>query len=283
MSTIEVEPAVSSPTASTPAFRPWQTHPEDVLAKETAVDPIVMGTPIADRPYSLASKLVAEFIGPMLLVFIGSLSTLKSTPENVITHAAFAHGIVIFVMVNSLGHVSGGHFNPAVSFMAALAGKLHPYLLIPYAIVQLLGGFVGGCLVRAVTQQSEYNSISGGCTILAPDDLWHQGLIAETILTAILTFVIVNSAMDQGNTLAPLAIGFSLTLCIFGLGSVSGASMNPARSLGPCVSAALFISNPNQNLIWNYHYIYWVGPLLGAAITALLYRTFFARSDRFLP
>ncbi|KAI6213517.1 hypothetical protein M3Y94_00159700 [Aphelenchoides besseyi] len=279
MSNVEVH---SRRTSHPTAFRPWTTLPEDVIAKET-VEP--MGTDAVDRPHSLLSKLMAEAIGPMMLVFFGSLSALKSNSDNVLTHAAFAHGLVIFVMVNSLGHVSGGHFNPAVSLAAALAGKLHPYLVLPYWIVQLLGGFIGACLVRAVTQQTEFNAIMGGATILSPDDKWHQGLLAEAVLTFLLTFVVLNSAIDRDNVLAPLAIGFSLTICIFGAGSISGASMNPARSLGPCVAANLFIDNVDNlgNLIWNYHYIYWVGPFLGAAISALIYRSFFARSGRLLP
>ncbi|KAI6199749.1 hypothetical protein M3Y96_00659800 [Aphelenchoides besseyi] len=263
MSNIEVH---SRRTSHPTAFRPWTTLPKDVIAKET-VEP--MGTDAVDKPHSLLSKLMAEAIGPMMLVFFGSLSALKSNSDNVLTHAAFAHGLTIFVMVNSLGHVSGGHFNPAVSFAAALAGKLHPYLVLPYWI--------------AVTQKSEFDAIMGGATILSPDDKWYQGLLAEAVLTFLLTFVVLNSAIDRDNVLAPLAIGFSLTICIFGAGSISGASMNPARSLGPCVAANLFIDNVDTNFIWNFHYIYWIGPLLGAAISALIYRSFFARSGRLLP
>jgi glycerol uptake facilitator-like aquaporin len=76
---------------------------------------------------------------------------LKSSDDNVITHAAFAHGLTIFVLVSSLGHISGGHFNPAVTFAVSLAGKMNPLLIIPYWIAQLTGGLTGALLVKVGT------------------------------------------------------------------------------------------------------------------------------------
>ncbi|KAI1720509.1 major intrinsic protein domain-containing protein [Ditylenchus destructor] len=239
----------------------------------------------SEKPYTVLSKLVAEFIGVLFFVFIGSMSGLKSSDENVTTHAAFAHGLTIFVMVASLGHISGGHFNPAVTVSVTCAGKLHPILAIPYVIAQLLGGFVGALLVRAATSQTEYDSIGGGATLLAKGDLWHQGLIVEVILTAILTQAVLNTAVDTSdNMLAPLAIGMSVALDVFGAGSISGASMNPARSLGPCAAAALFGTGQDKSILWKYHYIYWAGPIGGAIVSAITYRLLFARGHtRLLP
>jgi len=250
-----------------------------IFVKEGGIEN--MGTGV-EKPYNLISKLSAEFVGTLLFIFIGSLSALKSDSSNVITHAAFAHGLTIFVLVNSFGHISGGHFNPAVTLAVTLAGRAHPYLLIPYWIVQLLGGLVGAILVRATTQIAEYERIMGGATILS-DDHWYQGLIAEAVLTVILTTVVLMCAVDtKDNFLAPLAIGMAVTLDIFGAGSISGASMNPARSAGPCIAAALFLNLENSGVIWTYHYIYYLGPFIGATISALLYRTLFSRSNRLL-
>uniref|UniRef100_A0A915E1U7 Aquaporin n=1 Tax=Ditylenchus dipsaci TaxID=166011 RepID=A0A915E1U7_9BILA len=200
-----------------------------------------------DRPYTLVSKLAAEFIGVMMFVFIGSLSALKSSGENVITHAAFAHGFTIFVLVASLGHISGAHFNPAVTCSVALAGKMHP----------LFGLFL--------FEQSplKWNmTLFLGCNYLAIDK--RRALVSRADYT-------------KENSLAPLAIGLTVTLDIFGAGSITGASMNPARSFGPCAAAAFFSAINDKAVIWTMHYIYWAGPLIGGAISALLYRTVFGR------
>ncbi|CAD5226535.1 unnamed protein product [Bursaphelenchus okinawaensis] len=237
-----------------------------------------------DRPFGLASKLMAEFLGDLIFVFIGTLAALNGNENNVLTHAAFGHGLTIFVLVCSLGHISGGHFNPAVTLSVTLAGKLHPLLLVPYWLAQLSGGFVGALLVRAVTTLDQYNTLVGGATIPAPGDHWHQNLVTELILTMILCQTVLMCAVDTDkNVLAPLAIGLTVALDIFGGGSISGASMNPARSLGPGVAATI-LSTVQPTVIWNYHYIYWAGPFAGATVAAFIYRTFFAQSEnRLLP
>jgi len=226
-----------------------------------------------EKQYSTINKLLVEFIGVTLFVFIGSLSSLKSVEANGTTHAAFAHGLSIFVLVCSFGHISGGHFNPAVTLAVGLAGGMCRLLIIPYMLVQLTGGFVGALLVRAVTQTVEYNAIIGGATIQPTSEHWYQGLVVEAILTLFLTQTVLHCAVGRkNNMLAPLAIGFTVALDIFGAGSISGASMNPARSLGPAVITTIFTNPMNIGMIWTTHYIYWVGPAAGAAISALLFK-----------
>ncbi|KAH7726447.1 CRE-AQP-4 protein [Aphelenchoides avenae] len=263
-----------------PLVHSFQLNPQChmVWSKEVSVSPDVPSiSGVYGRKYSLLHKLAAEFVGDTIFVFIGALSALKSVDENNVTHAAFAHGLTIFVLVASLGHISGGHFNPAVTLSATLAGKFRPLYLVPYWIAQLGGGFVGALLVRAVTGKLQYERLQGGATLLSPGEEWYQGLIVETILTMILTQTILMTAVDtEENLLAPLAIGLTLTLDIFGAGSITGASMNPARSFGPSLAATIFSDSKNM---WDYHYIYWAGPFLGASISALLYRTLFARHE----
>ncbi|KAH7722386.1 Protein AQP-4 [Aphelenchoides avenae] len=231
------------------------------------------------RKFTLVNKLAAEFIGDAIFVFIGSLSALKSVDENVVTHAAFAHGLTIFVLVASFGHISGGHFNPAVTLAVALVGKFPMRHLVPYWLAQIAGGLAGALLIRSATQYSEYQRFLGGATLLAPDDYWYQGLIVEALLTAILTLTVLMTAVDtHKQVLAPLAIGMALTLDIFGAGSISGASMNPARSFGPGIAATIFSGATDKSIIWRNHYIYWAGPAVGASISALLYRAAFGRN-----
>jgi glycerol uptake facilitator-like aquaporin len=125
---------------------------------------------------------------------------------------------------------------------------------------------------QACLQKSEFLSIGAGATLLDPNDLWHQGLIVEAMLTLILTQTVLNAAVDtDDNMLAPLAIGFTVALDIFSAGSVTGASMNPARSFGPSVAGSIFFSD-NTSVLWDYQWIYWAGPLLGATISAAFYR-----------
>ncbi|CAD5230742.1 unnamed protein product [Bursaphelenchus xylophilus] len=236
-----------------------------------------------ERPYSLWSKLVAEFIGDLIFIFIGSISV--NLAQGALINIALAHGLAIFVLVSSLGHISGGHFNPAVTLTVALAGKLHALWVIPYWLAQLSGGFVGALLVRAVFTLDEYDKVMGGATIPNTAALWYQSLITEIILTMILCQTVLMCAVDTSkNVLAPLAIGMTVCLDILGGASISGASMNPARSLGPCAAATIFSTVNPTMIFWDYHYVYWAGPFLGATIAAFIYRTFFAQADdRLLP
>uniref|UniRef100_A0A0N5CD89 Aquaporin n=1 Tax=Strongyloides papillosus TaxID=174720 RepID=A0A0N5CD89_STREA len=226
-----------------------------------------------NKKYTLINQALAEFVGCLIFVFIGSISALNGN----IVSVAFAHGLTIFAGVSAFGEISGGHLNPAVSLSLALSGKF-PFLhLLAFWPAQLLGGFTGSVLLQAVLTQKQYDSIIGGATVLNLANTWWQGLITECILTFILTTVIVMTAADRKNfALAPLSIGMALSLCILSCGSISGASLNPARSLGPAAAYSIFGKNVNFDLIWNYHYIYWAGPFAGSVITASLYRLFFS-------
>ncbi|KAI6170691.1 CBN-AQP-4 protein [Aphelenchoides bicaudatus] len=156
------------------------------------------------------------------------------------------------------------------------------FMVPAYWAAQLLGGFVGSLIARASLQKEEFAQIGAGATLLSPGELWHQGLIVETMLTLILTQTVLNAAVDTSdNMLAPLAIGLTVALDIFSAGSISGASMNPARSLGPSIAGSIFVEG-NGSVFWTYHYIYWAGPLLGATISAGVYRLLFSRGSRLI-
>uniref|UniRef100_A0A914XRT8 Uncharacterized protein n=1 Tax=Plectus sambesii TaxID=2011161 RepID=A0A914XRT8_9BILA len=228
----------------------------------------------------LARKMIAEFIGTIVYTFIGALS---ATSGAGVTGSAFAHGLIIAVVTCSFGHISGGHFNPAVTLGVYLSGYLQLVTAIAFVGAQLLGGFVGGLLIRAVAGDNSYMMISGGATIIPETTEIYQGVICELVLT----YIVVNSALmsatdTNSNVLAPLAVGLSYSLSIFAAGALTGASMNPARSLGPCISASIFADHTKLPVgkIWGKHYIYWVGPALGAALGALLYRLFLAKEEK---
>uniref|UniRef100_A0A0M3IGJ6 Aquaporin n=1 Tax=Ascaris lumbricoides TaxID=6252 RepID=A0A0M3IGJ6_ASCLU len=142
-----------------------------------------------------------------------------------------------------------------------------------YMMAQLFGGFCGSLLVRAMTSETQFHAIDGGTTTVGNAFMWYQGLIAEVMMTFLLTQTVVLTAVDTcSNTLAPFAIGSALVIDILAVGTVSGASMNPARSFGPALAASMFGIGEPLEFIWRNHYIYWAGPFIGAVITALLYK-----------
>uniref|UniRef100_A0A914WWZ7 Aquaporin-8 n=1 Tax=Plectus sambesii TaxID=2011161 RepID=A0A914WWZ7_9BILA len=253
----------------------------------------VMLAPDRSEPH-IIRKLFVEFLGDTIFVFIGSLSAL-SAKESGVAAPAFAHGLTIAVLIMCFGHISGGHFNPCVTLGIALTGNIRPLTAVLYAGVQLLGGCFGALLVRAVLSYDAYSTAAKGGETLLPhlfsdyNDVagteWWQGIMCEMILTFILVNSVLMTAVDtDSNVLAPLAIGLSLTLDIFGAGHVSGASMNPARSFGPAIMASIFADHDTGVLplsqIWAYHYVYWIGPALGASLAAVTYKALLAKDEK---
>jgi aquaporin NIP len=203
--------------------------------------------------------LVAEFIGTFALVFAGCGAIVVDATTHQLGHGGVAasFGLVIMVMIYALGHISGAHFNPAVTAAFALTRHFPVRRLPAYWVAQILGAIVGAVAVRAVIG----DAANLGATMPSGSD--GQSLVLETILTFFLMFVIMAVATDtravgQG---AAIAIGGTVALdALFG-GPISGASMNPARSIGPGVVSGATAS------LW----IYLVGPGLGAALAALAY------------
>jgi MIP family channel proteins len=233
----------------------------------------------SDGMANLFRNLVVEFIGDLLFIFIGSLQATSGTG---VVGAALAHGITIAVLIMGMGHISGGHFNPAVTLGIFVSGNIQLIPALAYIAAQLLGGFVGSLLVRAVVSDATYNMIAGGATIVPDATSWIGAIIIEILMTYFLVHTVLLTAVDtDSNLLAPLAIGLSILCDIFAGGNVSGASMNPARSLGPCISASIFADHTKLAVskIWARHYVYWIGPGLGAGIAGLVYKLFLAKDD----
>lgn len=151
-----------------------------------------------------------------------------------------------------------------------------------YITSQMGGSFVGALIVRALLQYDAYVAIQGGATLCSSSVTWYQGLFAETLTTYCLVQTVLLTAVDSTAILAPLAIGFSIIMDIFAAGAISGASMNPGRSFGPNVVASIFIRDQLQDHFWTFHWIYYIGPVVGALFAAALYRIFFAKEGRTL-
>jgi MIP family channel proteins len=213
---------------------------------------------------SLNKQLVAEFIGTFALIFVGVGAIYQNAG---LLAVALAHGLTIFVMIAALGHISGGQFNPAVSFGLWVGGKMPLARMIAYWIAQLLGATAAAFLLLYVFAdlpgQVAATTIAKGTPDLIKEGITPlQGIVIEAVLTFFLVFVIYGSAVDsRAVKLAPLAIGLTVTLDILFNGPLTGAAMNPARVFGPALASGH----------WHNHLVYWVGPLIGGALGGLVY------------
>jgi MIP family channel proteins len=215
----------------------------------------------------LSTSLVAEFIGTFALIFIGAGAGALGVGG--LVGVALAHGFVIVGFAYAYGHISGTHINPAVTIGVWTAGKIESTRALSYIVVQLLGGVTGAFALAHV--------LGGIQTGLGATTLNHALQVGSTTinvtptmgvtLEAILTFFLVNAVMNagiSGKATIPggLAIGLTLAFGILMGGPLTGASMNPARTLGPAVVTGNFAD------IW----VYFVGPIAGAVVAGLLYR-----------
>jgi MIP family channel proteins len=214
----------------------------------------------------LSTRLIAEFIGTFALIFIGAGAGALGLGG--VVGVAFAHGLVVATFVSGYGPISGCHINPAVTVSVLVARRISPSDAGLYIVVQLLGGIVGGLLLRFVLGGAETGL---GATVLAENlaigDVSISvtplaGLVLEIILTFFLANAVLNTAVaGRGGNVAALAIGLTLTFCILMGGPLTGASLNPARTVGPAIAAGIFSD------IW----LYIVGPVVGGTLAGLLY------------
>jgi MIP family channel proteins len=208
---------------------------------------------------TLGQRLVAECVGTFALVFAGCGAIMVDARTHALGHlgVALSFGFVIMIMISALGHISGAHFNPAVTAGFALGRHFPLRLVLPYWAAQL-----GGALAAALLLRSSLGH-SGGIGATTPGGSDGQAFLWEAVLTAFLMLVILAVATDtraQGQ-LAALAIGGTVGLdALFG-GPITGASMNPARSLAPAIAGG-----PTAGL-----WIYIAAPLVGAAASTALY------------
>ena len=216
----------------------------------------------SDKPFlgSRAGKVAAEFIGTFALVFAGCGAVVSDhLTSGAVSHVgvSLTFGLVVCVMIYATGHISGAHFNPAVTVAFASAARF-PWREVPaYVLGQTSAAIAAITLLRGLTDSSVL-----GETIPALPALPALGL--EVILTFFLMFVISAVATDHRaeGQMAGLAIGSTVALCALFGGPLTGASMNPARSLGPALFGA--------GLPWMWLYI--LGPMVGAILAALTYR-----------
>ena len=209
----------------------------------------------------MMKKCVAEFIGTFALVFCGTGAiVIDQETHGAVTHAGIAitFGLIVMCMIYGLGNISGAHLNPAVSMAFTVAGKFLPQQLLPYIISQLAGAVAASLLLKFLFPA---NTLLG-TTLPAGSAM--QSFILEFLLTFFLMLVIINVATgskEQG-IMAGIAIGAVVLFEAMFAGPISGASMNPARSLAPAL-----VSGHLQNL-----WIYLTAPIVGASAAVPVWR-----------
>ena len=224
------------------------------------------------RSPATAAVLAAEAIGTFLFLFIGMGSVVlgqHAGDNGGLVGVALAHGLALGVLVSAIGAISGGHLNPAVTFGVWMAGKITPGLAAMYVAVQLAAGVLAALALRFVFPESSWEPVAIGTPTLGEGIGPAAGIAIEAILTVLLLVAVFGTAIDRrAPKLGGLGIGLAVTADILMGGPLTGAAMNIARWFGPAVASGTFGD-------W---YVWVIGPLLGAAIAALLYR--YALEDR---
>jgi len=215
-------------------------------------------------------RAAAEFVGTFALVFVGAGAVLVAAPSAGAGNleVALAHGLVIAVMASAVGHISGGHFNPAVTLGFLVCGRLSPVVALAYWLAQFVSAVAAAALLKWIFTGETQATL--GSPAIGPGIEPEAALILEAILTFFLVWVIFATAADPRGTfksIAGLAIGFTITFDVLMAGPLTGAAMNPARALGPELLSST----------WDNFWIWYIGPFAGAVLGALSYEWLYLR------
>ncbi len=223
----------------------------------------------------MTNKLMAECFGTFWLVFGGCGSAVLAAGVADVgigwLGVSFAFGLTVLTMAYTVGHISGGHFNPAVSLGLMIGGRFESKDLIPYWIAQVVGAIAAGALLYVIVAGGAGFEGVGGFASNGYGEASPQGysmmsvLLIEVVLTAFFLIIILGSTSSGAPAgFAPIAIGLGLTLIHLISIPVSNTSVNPARSTG----VALFADGPALAQLW----LFWVAPLVGAALGAMIWK-----------
>jgi len=232
---------------------------------------------------SVLKCLLAEYIGTLLLVLIGCGSCTGGDPDDAgvqiddqgnFVRISLCFGIVVASLAQALGHVSGCHINPAVTLGLITGRKIGILKGLLYILFQCLGALTGAAILSGLVPVELRGAADLGQTKINSNLSQGNAVAVEMLVTFVLVLVVFAAAADPVNARevkgsAPLAIGLSITACHLWAIPLTGSSMNPARSLGPA------IITKNTGELW----VYWVGPMLGGFLAALVYQIAFKASD----
>jgi len=218
---------------------------------------------------------VAEFIGAFTLIFIGAGAAVaaNASHDTTLIGVAVANGVAIAVMVSSLGHISGGHFNPAITFGFLITRRIKPALALLYWVAQFGGAALAALLVRNLLPRASSEAVKLGVPALGHGVDASSGFLLEAIFTFFLVWVVFATAVDPRGTfksIAGLAIGLAITIDVLFGGPFTGAAMNPARAFGPQLVGDH----------WSHAWVWYAGPVLGGVVAATAYELLYLRPGR---
>lgn len=216
---------------------------------------------------TLKARVSAEFIGTYIFIFTGTGAAITNSLTGSLGHigVALTFGFALVALIYAFGHISGSHFNPAVTIAFWVMGEFDKKELLPYILAQILGGIVASVSLYLIFKENIHSLADVGYLgDSAPRGSWEQAFVLEIITTFILMTVICASAVHAKavKSFAGIAIGFTVIIEAMFAGPISGASMNPARSIGPAL-----VSGDLHNL-----WIYIVAPVIGAIVAVYVYK-----------
>src|SRR6266705_2960577 len=215
-------------------------------------------------------RSVAEFVGAFTLIFIGGGAGIVTGQD--IVAVALANGLAIGIMVSNLGHISGGHFNPAITLGFLATRRITLPLAVAYWLSQLAGAIVAAAILRGLFSHHQFLAAVPHAASFGAG----KGFVLEIILTFFLVWAVWATAVDPGGAfkaIAGLAIGLTITIDVLMGGPLTGAAMNPARAFGPELLSRT----------WSNAWVWYVGPFVGGALAALAYDFLYLRPLRSLP
>src|SRR5579863_8261832 len=201
--------------------------------------------------YNTSQKLTAEFLGAFALVFFGEGAAcadqfLHGAGGPGLFGIAMAHGLAIAIMVSALGHISGGHFNPAVTIGFWVTKRLNTLDVIFYWAAQLAGATAAAFILKALLPDDAWRNVWLGTPDLVRDFSRLSGILLEAVTTFFLVLTVYATAVDEwgsSQTFAGFAIGLSITLGILVAGPFTGAALNPARAFGPALASTHWMNH----------------------------------------
>jgi MIP family channel proteins len=233
-----------------------------------------LGLEELSSPETLKASL-AELIATAIFVLVGVGSFAVAAAGGGVVGIAFAHGLAFALLVAAIGGISGGHINPAVTFGMIITGQIAVMRGVMYIVAQLIGACIGTLLLRAFILDDILRELGGGgghaMNTAVVSETWH-GMFLEALGAFVLVWTIFAVAVNprtRSGIAAPLYIGSAVLVIHLFLVPLTGSGINPARTFGP----ALFLPSAADGIPgrWSDAWIYYVGPLLGAAAAALSY------------
>ncbi|MDN5847763.1 MAG: aquaporin [Candidatus Nitrosocosmicus sp.] len=219
---------------------------------------------------SLRNKFLVEIVGTFILVYaIASAATVYSDSGQLgVIGIGLVHALVLTAIVYAIGYRSGAQVNPAVTIGLLVAKKIGGKEAVVYIIAQIIGAVIAAAVVYSI-----FGSAMSASVTLPSEDNVSRALILETVMTFTLVYVVLATTTSKNFKIVPLAglaIGFTLGLNVIFGGSITGGSLNPARSFGPAL------------ITWDfaYHWIYWVAPIAGGLIAAGVYKLLHTKEEQ---